>query len=81
EGSIVLTLDNNASVYVDGQSYGNIQSNSPVEFRLTPGVHKFVFRNEVLGLVAEKQFQILDKERTIINQTIRLNDINPSQAP
>ena len=78
-GSVVLVLDNNASVFVDGKPYGDIKANVQVEFRLPPGVHKFVFKNTLLGLIAERQFQVLDKERLVESQTIRLIDMAPAQ--
>jgi serine/threonine protein kinase len=75
QGSLTLTVDNNATVQIDDQMFGEIKANVPTEFRIPPGVHKFVFRNDVLGLIMEQRFEIQDRERRIENQIIKLQDI------
>lgn len=77
EGSIVLTVDNNATVEIDGRLVGEIMANTPTEFRLTPGIRKFVFKNEVLKFQAAKEFQILDKQKKVEAETIKMNDVKP----
>ncbi len=78
EGAIVLTIDNNAKLEIDGRPAGEVKANIPTEYRVAPGIRKFVFKNEVLGIQAVKEVQILDKERKVENQTIKLTDIDSS---
>lgn len=77
EGSIILTVDNNSKVEIDGRFVGEAKANVPTEYRLAPGLRKFTFKNEVLGIQAVKEFQIMDKEKRLENQIIRLTDIKP----
>jgi len=79
EGSIILTVDQNSKVEVDGKLYGEAKANVPTEFHVTPGKHKFIFRNEVLGLFAEQSFQILDQEKRTEPNTIKLIDVKPAE--
>lgn len=78
EGSIILTVDHNSKVEVDGKFIGEAKANIPTEFHVSPGKRKFTFRNEVFGLVAEQTFQVLDQEKRTEPTTIKLMDTKPA---
>lgn len=72
-GTILLTVDNNSQVLIDGKSYGEIKANVPVEYFLPAGIHKFVFKNDVFGLSAAQDFKVIESQK-IVTRTIKLID-------
>ena len=72
-GTIVITVDNNSQVLIDGKSYGEIKANIPAEYFLPAGTHKFLFKNGVFGVSAEQDFKIIESQK-IVTRTIKLLD-------